>query len=76
MIVDEALKITQGILHSLTLKGKDLEAMRIIDRLIEFNLCELIEESVTILSSIPKEEPQELAITLTMILEGDTDGNN
>ena len=76
--LSEALKVVERILEDnySELSFFEREVKGTIENAIKGNLCELIEEAVTILSSIPKEEPQELAITLTMILEGDTDGNN
>jgi len=68
----EALYIAYNHLHNDEYLSKEQkEAERVIQNSVDENFAELVEQAVTILSSIPKEGTQELAITLTQILEGD-----
>jgi len=72
MQLSEALYIAYNHLHNDEYLSKEQkEAERVIQNSVDENFTELIEKAVTILSSIPKEGTQELAIALTQILEGD-----
>ena len=74
MLLGEALKIATTVLKSSynpTKPGSELQiAHDTLQFAVDGNLDELIEQAVTILSSIPKEGTQELAIALTQIVEG------
>ena len=73
MTLGEALFIARDIVEEVAGNVSDnriSEAVGVLQYAIENNLEELIEEAVTLLSQVPKEMNQELAIALTQIVEG------
>lgn len=73
MTLGEALYIARDIVEEVAENISDKRTYEVAEMLryaIDNNLEELIQEAVTILSSIPKEGTQGLAIALTMCIEG------
>ncbi len=73
MTLGEALYIARDIVEEVAENISDrrlYEVTEILRYAVDSNLEELIQEAVTVLSSIPKEGTQELAIALTMVIEG------
>jgi hypothetical protein len=70
--LSEALKVVSTILNGNTYKAYTLtrDTKATIDKAIKWNLCELIEMAVSELKSSPKQGNQDLAHSLTEILEG------
>ena len=73
MTLGEALYMARDIVEEVAENISDrrlYEVTEILRYAVDSNLEELIQEAVTVLSSIPKEGTQELAIALTMVIEG------
>ena len=73
MTLGEALFIAREIVEEAATNISDnriYEAAEVLQYAIDNNLEELIEEAVTLLSQVTKERNQELAIALTMAVEG------
>jgi len=73
MTLGEALFIAREIVEEVATNISDnrvKEAAEVLQYAIDNNLEELIEEAVTLLSQVTKERNQELAIALTMAVEG------
>jgi len=73
MTLGEALFIAREIVEEAATNISDnriYEAAEVLQYAIDNNLEELIEEAVTLLTQVTKERNQELAIALTMAVEG------